>query len=230
MTILRKLLISLFATAMISTSVLAGSFGVGASGSFAVISAEGTEKDKDAAADTSNRKANANNTAIIGSFFAEYIFDNGLTFGFDMIPGEADVNQSRISRTDANPLAQVPVDTADDITRSAQATISDVITYYADVPVGGSGLYGKVGWTQMDVTTLEVMKTGQSYGNTNVDGIMLGVGMKQNIEGSGMYYKIEGSYTDFETLNLNDAQTDVGNKISADLDVTKLTVALGYAF
>ena len=230
MTILRKLLISLFATAMISTSVLAGSIGFGASGSFAVISAEGTETDKAGTADTSNRKANANNNAIIGSFFAEYIFDNGLAFGFDMIPGEADVNSSKLSRTDANPLAQIPVDTADDITRSAQAQVSDVITYYAEVPVGGSGLYGKVGWTEMDVTTLEVMKSGQSYANTGVDGIMLGVGMKQNFEGSGMYYKIEGSYTDFDTLNLKDAQADKGNQISADLDVTKLTVALGYAF
>jgi hypothetical protein len=45
-----------------------------------------------------------------------------------------------------------------------------------------------------------------------------------------MYYKIEGSYTDFEDITVTSKDTDKGNTITADLDVTRLTFAVGYAF
>ena len=229
MTNLKTLIISLIATAMISSSAMAGSFGFGATGNWAVVSGTGTETDADGTTDTSNRNATTTNTAIIASYFAEYIFDNGWVLGFEGVPGSADVNDKKLTRTDANPLAQVPADTADDIARSAQAEISNVYTYYVDIPLGGNGIYAKAGLTQMDVTTQETTRSGVTYGNASVDGTLIGLGYTNDL-GSNAYYKIEGSHTGFDTINLTSSESDKGNKVSADLDVTKLTIALGYKF
>ena len=72
--------------------------------------------------------------------------------------------------------------------------------------------------------------TGGSYGNTTVDGYIYGVGYKSAYGSGNAYYKLEGTHTEFDTLSINSSTTDKGDKITADLDVTKLTFALGFNF
>ena len=178
------------------------------------------------AADTSVRTANASNNTIIGSIFGEYIWDNGFALGVDYIPGSAEVNDENLSRTDNAFLA------SEDGTRTANAEISNHYTVYAEVPMGSSGYYAKAGWVSIDVETTETntqTDTQTGYGNDQVDGYQLGIGYKSGF-GDSMYYKIEGSYTDFEDITVTSKDTDKGNTITADLDVTRLTFAVGYAF
>ncbi|MDA9091867.1 hypothetical protein N9J56_01095 [Pelagibacteraceae bacterium] len=225
---LRNMLIAAIAIAGLSTSAFAGSIGIGVAGSLAVVEASGTEKDKDGTADTSVRNAEASNNAYIGEFFGEYSFDNGFTLGVSYIPGSADVSSKTVSRTDTS-NAEVPVRTTDNVTRKGSAEVSKHLTYYAAIPLGGAGLYGKLGMVTMDVTSNEVKAVGGGYGNTDADGILYGLGFKADL-GESMYYKIEGTTTEFDTITINSATADKGNSISADLDVTKLTLAVGYAF
>jgi hypothetical protein len=227
---LRNMLIAAIAIAGLSTSAFAGSFGIGVAGSLAVVEAEGIEKDKDGTADTSTRTGEASNNAFIGELFGEYSFDfmNGFTLGVAYIPGSADVSSKKVSRTDSG-TAEVPVRNVDNITRTANAEVSKHLTYYAAIPVGGAGLYGKVGMVTMDVTSTEVNAVGGGYGNTSADGILYGLGFKADLSES-MYYKLEGTITEFDTITINSTTSDKANSISADLDVTKLTFAVGYAF
>ena len=55
------------------------------------------------------------------------------------------------------------------------------------------------------------------------------LGFKADLSES-MYYKLEGTITEFDTITINSTTSDKANSISADLDVTKLTFAVGYAF
>jgi len=229
---LKAMLISVIAIMFLSTNTFAGSFGVGASGSMAIIEAEGSETEGTAA--EVNNKANVSNRAMIGSFFAEYTFDGmgGMTIGIDTIPGSADVSSSALKRNDLETSKTGTVaTTANSVDRTAQAEVENVMTFYAELPVH-AGVYLKAGYTQMDVNTTEVLETGLSYGNTDVNGTMLGVGFKSDI-GSSAFYKVEGSYTAFDSLSLNEAGQSANsaqNTVTADLDVTKLTFGLGFKF
>ena len=225
---MKKILIGLFASLFLSSAAFAGQYGIGVTGSFASVSAEGTEADKDGTADTSVRKANASHDVIVPSVFAEYTFDNGFTLGYDYTLGSADVNSSSISRTDTT--TDENEDTLDTGKRTAQAEIENVMSIYAEVPLH-AGLYAKGGYVQMDVNTLETeaVDGGSTFGNDTVDGITYGLGYKNSFGDNG-FYKIEGTYTDMDSMTFNSSEATKGNKITADLDVTKATFAIGYNF
>jgi len=209
-----------------SSTAYAGSFGVGVAGSLVHVSADGKEADKDGTADTSNRDATASNNAYTAAIFAEYSFDNGFTLGVSHIPGSANVNSKKISRTKADNTGDNDGDAG---TVSGQAEIENHMTYYAEIPLH-AGLFLKGGMTSMDVNTLETdTVTSSTYGNSSVDGILFGVGYKNSFGNNG-FYKIEGTHTEFDTLTLNDSVADKGNKITADLDVTQVTLGIGYSF
>jgi hypothetical protein len=226
---MKKILITILSTLFLTSSVYAGALSVGVSGSLASITAEGKDADKDGATDPSGRTATAGNTAFIGSLFTEYTMDNGFTLGFDYIPGSADVSSSKISRLDVTPDVKEAVQ--DDGTRTAQAEIENHYTIYAELPVH-NGVYLKGGYVEMDVNTIDTttIATGGSYGNTTVDGLMYGLGYKTGYGAGNAFYKIEGTHTEFDTLSLSSSTADKGDKITADLDVTKVTFALGFSF
>lgn len=229
---LRNMLVAMIAITALSTSAYAGSVGFGVTGSFAAIGAKGEEREANAAP-TSTSKARANNTEIVGSVFAEYIFDgmNGMVIGVDYIPGSAAVNADTLSRTDTELSVDGTVAaTSNSVKRTAKAEVENHLTYYLEVPVH-AGLYAKVGHTTMDVNTLEKLNGTAGYGNTDVSGTVVGLGYKHDSGGS-WYYKLEGTHTDFDSLTLTEQNQTLGdvNTIKADLDVTRATFALGYKF
>jgi hypothetical protein len=223
-------LAAIIATLMLSTSAFAG-MGLGVTGSLVNVHANGEELEG-GVANQINTKATASNQTYTGSLFAEYTWDNGFTFGVDYIPGSADVNSKRITRQDielskegTNPAVPGNVD------RSAQAEVENHLTYYAELPIHG-GLYVKAGYVTLDVNTTEVSGA-TKYGNTDTDGMLLGFGFKNETSGN-WYYKVEATHTEFDTITLtgtgHTAGSAAANKVKADLDVTKATFALGYAF
>ena len=232
MTKLRNTLIAVITITSMSTAAFAGSFGFGVSGSLFHAGASGQELDAGVA--ETNNKANASNNGYLGSIFAEYTFDgfNGLTIGVDHIPGSADVNSQKLTRTDIQTSIEGnAVSTATSIDRTAQAEIENHMTYYVELPLGGSGIYVKGGLTQMDVNTTENLGT-PKYGNASVDGTLFGLGFKHKTD-SNWFYKVEGTHTEFDTINLTstgNSSDSTANKITADLDVTKATFALGFSF
>jgi hypothetical protein len=222
------MILNIVAISALSTNAFAGQFGVGVAGSLLAISADGKEADADASADTSVRAATASDNAYTASVFAEYSLDNGFTVGIEHIPGSADVNSKRITRTDDSS------ESAQDGDRSANAEIDNHFTYYAELPIHG-GLYVKAGHATMDVNTTEKFTgTGSNtYNNASVDGVLMGIGYRNSFGTSG-FYKVEGSHTEYDSLSLTSTKTvstgDKANVITADLDVTKLTFAVGLNF
>jgi len=210
--------------ATLSFSVANAGFNLGVAGSLANIDAKGIESDKDGAADGSMRTATAGNSVMVGSIFAEYSFDNGITVGFDHIPGTADVNRQDLTRTEDSSEAN------QDGNVTANAEIENHNTYYLELPIH-AGLYVKAGITSMDVISNDTdsVTLRGAYANTQVDGELLGVGYKGTF-GSNGFYKLEGTMRSYDTINLTSTTTDLGNQLSADIDANLMTLAVGYAF
>tara|TARA_B110001452_G_C15217748_1_gene422239 strand:+ start:7 stop:687 length:681 start_codon:yes stop_codon:yes gene_type:complete len=225
-----KKIITLLALVLFASSAQAGQFGVGVTGNIAAIAAQGTEADKNGAADDSGRSATASNNAFVGSVFAEYSMDNGFTLGVNHIPGSADISAKKFTRVDVSQNAASGGAGSDDRTNTAQAEIENYMSVYAEIPLH-AGMYVKGGYVEMDVNTLETsnLAGAGTYGNQTVDGLQWGLGYRSSF-GSNGFYKVEGSHTEFDTLTINQSTTDKGNRITADLDVTQVTLALGYNF
>ena len=227
-----KMLMAVVAITSLSTYAFAGSIGFGVTGSYAAVGATGSENQ----AKNVNKKTSARNVdTALGTIFAEYSFDglNGLTFGYDYTPGDTTVNDATLSRTDTETSVEGnAVVVSNSVTRSAQATLDNHVMYYAELPIHG-GLYLKAGLAQMDVITNESFAGSKAYGNKSVDGTLYGIGIKNEIN-DNWYYKVEGSYTDYDSFSLSQTGQSANstvNKITVDsLDVTKATFALAYKF
>ena len=223
---LRNILIGLVAAISLTSVAQAGSFGLGASGAIASVSAEGTETTVGGnSGDNSVQSATAGNSFAFGSVFAEYNFGDSerFTLGVDYIPGKADVNSKTLSRTDANNAPIVAQDTG---TLKAYAEISDHITYYAELGIVG-GVYVKYGFSQVDIDVKQTNSSGYgTYPDKTLDAHTFGLGYKGGF-GTNGFYKVEGFYSDYDDYS---ATSTTSNTVKANLDVTGAKLALGYKF
>ena len=227
-----KALMTLIAISSLSSFAYAGSFGIGVSGNIASVSADGTETESNnTGTENSVQTATAGNDFAFGSIFAEYNFGDSerFTLGVDWIPGSADVNSKTISRTDANSSgAEANLQAG---TRSANAEISDHVTYYAELGIAG-GIYAKAGFAQVDIKTKEKSTitsssaTVGSYPDKTLDAWTYGLGYKGTF-GTNGFYKVEGYAIDYDTYT---ASSVTGNTVTANLDVVGAALKLGYKF
>ena len=227
-----KALMTLIAISSLSSFAYAGSFGIGVSGNIASVSADGTETETaNTGTENSVQTATAGNDFAFGSIFAEYNFGDSerFTLGVDWIPGSADVNSKTISRTDVN--SDGTEDNLQAGTRSANAEISDHVTYYAELGIAG-GIYAKAGFAQVDVKTKEKSTitsssaTVGSYPDKTLDAWTYGLGYKGTF-GTNGFYKVEGYAIDYDTYT---ASSGTGNTVTANLDVVGAALKLGYKF
>ena len=222
---MKKQILTIVASLMLTTSAFAGSLGIGVTGSLFNVETSATETTTagtvGGGAANTNSKTVKNNNLMSGSIYAEYTFDGfyGATLGVDYTPGSADIRENALKRTET-PASGENSGTATDY--KANATVENLITYYAEIPFGG--FYVKGGLTQVDVTTAESGVA--AYGDDSVDGITYGVGFKTGGDG-GFVSKFSLEHTDFDTVKVTSSS---GNTVKGDIDVTGLKVSLGYSF
>ena len=221
---MKKQILTIIASFMLFTSANAIEFGIGVSGSMALVSAKGTETESaNTGAEGSVRDASVDAMTGVGSIFAEVILDNGITFGAEIVPMSADVSDSTHSRSDTSVAASGEGVTGTN-TRTADAEVENFTTIYTEIPVGG--LFVKAGLSQIDINTLENNLTnGSSYKNDTVDGVTYGIGIKG--EWAGFYTKLAMERTDFDEYVSSSGTT---NTITADLDVDQIKFSIGKAF
>ena len=228
---MRKILIGLSAgTAMLLgtvSSFAADGLGIGVTLSGVRLSTTGSEVE----GGETNRKGVQNSFAL-GSVFADFTFlNNWVTIGYSIVPGEADVSDAQHQRTDVElSVTDTTTHTTTSRTQQASATVSDHNMAYIEI---GNAYYLKAGYVEVSVETNESLGTGSAYGNTTLEGTLLGAGYKSDWGDNG-FIKLEGTYTDYDPLALTSstARTDVttNNKISADIDSTAINLGIGYKF
>ena len=218
---------------LITTNAFAGSFGMGVAGTMASVSASGSEtEDTNTGTEQSVRDATAGNDFVLGSVYAEYSFGDSevFTLGIDYIPGAADVNRKTISRTDTT--ADGNEAQQQDGKRTANAELSDHITYYAELGKM-NGIYGKVGFAQVDVETKDTEThagTSGLYPDKTLDAWTYGLGYKGEFGERGVF-KIEGFMTDYDSYSATNNSGKTSTKtVKADLDVVGASLRLGMKF
>ncbi len=231
---MHKNILAIIATfCLFSTNAFAGSWGMGVAGTMASVSASGSESETaNTGTDQSFRDATAGNDFIVGSVYAEYSFGDSenFTLGIDYIPGSADINRTTLSRTDTT--ADASEATQQDGTRTANAEISDHITYYAELGKM-NGIYGKLGFAQVDIAVNDTethASTDGLYPDKTLDAWTYGLGYKGEFGDRGVF-KIEGFYTDYDSYSSQSSSTKTSKKtVSADLDVVGASLRVGLKF
>ena len=219
---MKKILIGIFTFLFMSANAFAG-VNVGISGAFTSFETDGTETTKSS---SQKNKGSEDENVIVPSVFLEFQAENGFALGIDIIPAEAELGSGTGSNDDAETSGA----------NKASAELTSHNTVYALIPLGGNGIYVKGGVARATVDTTERLATGTTYGNEDVDGLMLGVGFQRDGD-NGLFFRAEGTYTDYDDVKFNgsfngNAVGDgaVRNVVDADIDALALRISVGKSF
>ncbi len=217
---MKRLLTILLSFLFISfQSVKADNIGVGITGAMHSIDISGTETTRN-----SGQKNNGSHTeeVAIAELFIEKTYDSGFAMGVSYIPTR---DMGSKSRSDTN-------SEGDTGTYKAAAELDNVVQIYFDAPITdayGSNVYAKFGLQHATIVTLESLNSGSTYPNEDVIGLTLGLGAKGDLPYGNLYYKLEGTYTDFADYE-ETAASGAGNTVTAELEDVALKLSLGYKF
>ena len=225
-----SVLLSTLLSVFLFTSVQAGSLGMGVSGNIASVSADGTETINGTEMGTENsvKNATAGNNFMFGSVYAEYAFGDGenFVFGIEHVPFSGDINSKTLSRTDASD-APSGYTAQQSGTVKANASIDNHTTYYVEVGAGGTGLYGKVGFAQVNIDVKQTNAANYgTYPDKTLDAWTYALGYKTGFGEKGVV-KVEGFMTDYDNFS---ATSTSSNTVSANLDVVGAKLSLGVKF
>ena len=238
---MRKIVVNLIALFWMSVFVVgsasAAGIGVGGAVHWMNVDASGSESSGTTGSETdsSTTSASVSNDATIGSYYLELTLgeNNQFAFGYEAVPGAADVSDKTHTRTDTETSVTSTVTTTDNSRAfKADAEVEDFKVVYAEVPLG-SLFYVRAGISEITVNTKETASgNGGSYGNATLDGVQWGLGAKGIIKDK-IRWKLGYEVNDFDTLSLTSSGNSVTaetNKLTADLDTKALKVGLGIQF
>ena len=214
---MRKVITILLSFLFISFQTAKADVGIGVTGALHMFDASGTETTRSSA---QKNTGSHSDEVLVPEIFVEALFDNGGALGIAYIPTR-DVGKK--SRSDTN-------SEGDTGTYKAEAELDNVVQVYADIPLMGSMLYGKVGVQHATISTLESLNSGSTYPDQDVLGFTIGLGTKGDLPyGNNLYYKAEATYTDFEDYE-QESDSTPANKVVADLEDVAVKLSIGYKF
>jgi hypothetical protein len=164
-----------------------------------------------------------NDNALAGEIFLESKTAEGIVFGVAIIPMDAEVGSSSVSRTDKLTSGSVTG------TQKAAAEFSMHTTFYANVPLYDSGAYLKLGAGFVNVKSTESLVTGAAYGDVDVNFGTIGLGYEKDLD-NGMFARIEGAYSDYEEIKLTSTGSDATSTISGELETLTARISIGKSF
>ena len=182
------------------------SFNIGGSLTGGVFSVDGaSEKNESVTKNASSEGEDAEGLYAIGSIFTELGVTDKIAIGVDYVPHALETN--KVENTKEGNLTGV------DVTNTAEVHIEDMYTVYASLFVTDN-IYVKAGYTQADVLTKEVLKTGGAYPDTDIDGLTVGLGYDKDLAG-GMFIRMEANFSEFDSVQVTNSN-DTTKKVTVD--------------
>ena len=226
---MKKIILTLFLGLFMFTTKASAELGinVGISGQLGLYAATATEFDEGTHGTTSGPDETNKESEFLalgyGSVFIEKTLGQYLLVGIDYVPSalESETNESlRNDKTTGATFTQV--------TNKVQVDFEDLTTYYIGLNLGDSGAYVKAGIVTVDVITNETLGTGSTYGNTDLDGTLIGLGYNKDFD-NGLFVRAEGAYTEFDGASVTSSTTV--NKITLNnLDGVTGKISIGKSF
>ena len=178
---MKKIIVTLISGLFLFSTYASAEIGVniGISGTVGIFGATAKE---DLSSDTGARSGNsASDTEIAalgyGSMFIEKEFGM-FSIGIDYVPTPFESDTVETKKMDKR------TENSDAVTagvNKVQVDLEDLYSVYLTMNVTENS-YIKAGVTSVDVLTNESMNTGASYGNTSLDGTLLGIGMHNEMD------------------------------------------------
>ena len=141
----------------------------------------------------------------IGSIFIEKTLGDKFALGIDYVPHSLESETTENTQTTTTSSATG--------TNTVQVDFDDLMTVYGMISLN-ENVYLKAGYMQVDVTTNEVLATGGSYGNTDLDGYTVALGYNRDLN-NGAFLRLEGSYMDLDGATLINS-ADTTKSVTAD--------------
>jgi|TARA_B110000037_G_C17054983_1_gene479385 hypothetical protein len=116
------------------------------------------------------------------------------------------------------------------VTQKVQIDITDMTTGYIAFHLP-SGVFAKAGIMQADIITNELLGTGSSYGNAQLNGYLVGIGYEHAIADQGVFIRGEINQSEFEDIGLTSTGSDNRNTIEVNsLSGTMARISVGKNF
>ena len=218
-----KKLIALVCASMLIAFTAHAEKRIGVSAAYTMFDSSGTETTKSSGEKNSTSKEE---DVVVPSIFFEIANDRGLALGVDYVPADAELGTGTGDDDDAETSGA----------NKASAEVTGHLTIYGLLPLGGSGAYAKLGIARASIDTTENLATGTTYGNADVDGVIVGLGFSRDTDNGG-FFRMEGTYTDYDDVNYKGSfngnaagDSAVRNEIDADVDALALRISVGKAF
>ena len=216
---MKKLIITIFSSLFLFT-VASAEVGInlGISGNLGAFQATGSETEND-----EKNKEDAVGAAGWASIFLEKTLGDRISIGIDYVPSALETETSERVVQDLGAAGA-----SNSRTNKIQVDFEDLTTLYLTANITDN-LYAKAGMMQVDVITKETLGTGSAYGNTSLDGTLLGLGYNATFANS-MFVRLEGNYMSFDSASLT-STTNSLNKVSIDdLNGVSAKLSVGKSF
>ena len=221
---MKKTLIGLF-IAMFSFGSASADAGVniGISGNGAIFGATATETDIGDNTTEKNTESEIMGAGYVSVFVEKEL---GPVFvGIDYVTNTIETEQVESLRNDQTTEAGTSAFTQ--VTNKVKVEFEDLTTIYAGVTLFDN-FYAKAGAITVDLNTLETLGTGSTYGNTSMDGMMVGVGGTAELP-NGMFIRGEANYMELDAVEL--VSSTAVNKIRVDgIDGVAAKISIGASF
>ena len=219
---MKKLIIAISSIWLLTvSSAMSISPSIGISGNMGVYAATGTEKNYNeagTAVDTTTDEHGAF-VAEYGSIFLEAALNDVISIGVDYVPMDFETPENTSQEGESNE-------------KHASARFEDLTTVYAKLNLPLGGTYLKFGYSMVDVTSIENMNSGNTYGNDTTDGPTVGIGYDHEVA-NGFSIRAEVTGTDFSDVKANNGVAITGNRneiIVKDIIGARGTISLVKAF
>ena len=219
---MKKIIITLLASVFYMTSVSADmGVNLGASLSAGLFSATGKEVDTGPNLTETTEDAE-HGEAAFSSIFIEKDLGDRFTVGIDWVLSTLSTDTVESRRQD-----KTTGTSSSNVENKIGIDFDNLTTYYVSFNVN-ENLYAKVGVATVDIITKETLGTGSTYGDTDMDGTVLGVGYNATF-GNSAFIRVEGNYMDFDGASVT-SSTGV-NKVSLNnLDGITGKLSIGKSF
>ena len=218
-------------SAFLTSSAMAGSWGLGVIATGTQVSATGNETETTGDKEVTSTKEEHN--AGLGSIFVEYTVGesqgHGFTFGASYSPMKGQLG----ARTRTDTVSDAKETSTDTGTYTAKANVSNHSTFYVEPTLmwDNWGVFVKGGLARIKVESLETIDIGTDssvYPDSWANGLLLGFGFTNRLD-SGLFYKLEAVSIRYNDINLA-SQSGNKNIINASVDQLNANFAIGYRF
>ena len=226
---MKKITLAIF-MALFSFSIASADLGVrvGTSGLIGLYETSGKEVEN---GETNTAKAEEAMGAM-GSVFIEKQLSflpgplKRVSIGYDRVLHKIETGVS--NRTDTDSSRSVGFALTRSVKNSLSASLDNISTVYALLNIT-DWLYVKTGTMEMDLTTTESLETGSAYGNTSLDGSVVGFGLNFVTDG-GIFTRIEWNDTTIDGAVFT-SSTNADNKVTLnEITGTQAKISIGKSF